>query len=385
MMQQRERLYQLDRPILARDAVETAAAQTAIIPPGWIGLEQCNLSPVQGQALRVPHVLLHPDVGVALLDLAPALAEGAEPAFRARLEAARFAAIFPGNLPVVHLQLEPEELGQLGTLLPAAFATLPPLNLPGGDGWVSVVRRALASRGALRDGAESAPLREATARPPMLSREVAAQRAGLSLPPDLPPTTPDRLRARWPGLPIALGLAGLTAVAAAGAVIWVAPRQAETPVAERSGATPTAAAPAVAAGNVVALPPAPVPPPVLAPAVPALARAPDIAVPPPPRDRVVAAPPRAPDPPTPARAATVAATAAPAPPPATAPERPGRVMVRVAANIRTSPNNKATLIRTAPQGEVLREFSRSPDDWVEVGDSKPQGWMFGKFLVPAKP
>jgi hypothetical protein len=72
-------------------------------------------------------------------------------------------------------------------------------------------------------------------------------------------------------------------------------------------------------------------------------------------------------------------------PPAVAPDRASRLTVRAAANIRTQPNNKATIIRTAPQGEVLREFNRSADDWVEVGDTKPQGWMFGKFLVPVKP
>src|SRR4051812_35893584 len=149
MMQRRERLYHLDKPSLARDAALSAAAQTVVVPPGWIGLEQCNLSPVPGQVLQVPYVLLHPEVGVALIDVAPGEALGAEPAFRARLEAARFAAIFPGHLPVVHLQVQSEELHQLGSLLPEAFATLPPISLPSGDGWVSVVRRALA-RGPIR-------------------------------------------------------------------------------------------------------------------------------------------------------------------------------------------------------------------------------------------
>ena len=76
---------------------------------------------------------------------------------------------------------------------------------------------------------------------------------------------------------------------------------------------------------------------------------------------------------------------APATTPAATPGGSQRLTVRAAANIRSSPNNKAPILRTAPQGEVLREFSRSFDDWVEVGDTKPQGWMFGKFLVPTKP
>ncbi|TDH58676.1 SH3 domain-containing protein, partial [Dankookia rubra] len=86
----------------------------------------------------------------------------------------------------------------------------------------------------------------------------------------------------------------------------------------------------------------------------------------------------------PARALPPLPTAAAIPPPPAA-EQPARLTVRAAANIRAQPNNKATIIRTAPQGEVLREFSRSYDDWVEVGDTRPQGWMFGKYLVPVKP
>jgi hypothetical protein len=394
MMQQHERLYQLDKPILARDAAGTAA-QGPGIPPGWIRLDHCNLSPFQGQALLVPYVLLHPEIGVALIDIAPAAAAGAEAAFRDRLESARFGAIFPGQLPVVHLQLHPEELGSLGTLLPQAFATLPPLRLPGGDGWVSVVRRALASRGPLRDGpAERARDR---AMPQMLNREVAAQRAGLA--PAKAAAPAESSRVRWPALPIALGLAGLTAVAAASAVFLTGSQPAEpldaaAPPPERSGAPATersgAPAPAAVATGGAAPVAAPVVAPRLVPAAPpAPARAPDMAQLPPARDRAATTPPRAPEPtpPPPARAQPPLPTAAAIPPPpaAVAPERASRLTVRAAANIRTQPNNKATIIRTAPQGEVLREFNRSADDWVEVGDTKPQGWMFGKFLVPVKP
>jgi hypothetical protein len=60
-------------------------------------------------------------------------------------------------------------------------------------------------------------------------------------------------------------------------------------------------------------------------------------------------------------------------------------MVRAAANLRAAPENRAPVLRVVPQGEVLREFSRSRDGWVEVGDTRPQGWIFSKLLVPAKP
>lgn len=395
MMQQRERLYQLDKPILARDAAGMAAPGPDI-PPGWTRLDQCNLSAIQGEALVVPHVLLHPEIGVALIDIAPAETAGAEPAFRDRLESARFAAIFPGQLPVVHLQLQPEELESLGTLLPQAFATLPPLRLPGGDGWVSVVRRALASRGPLRD---RPPVEQAQDRamPPMLNREVAAQRAGLApaaamLPPEPQPT-------RRPSVPVVLALSGVAAVTAAMLAFWSGSQPASPPerssatLAERSGApsqersgTSAAAPAAVVAGGA-----APILAPSLVPAAPPTSvRGPDAGPVPAARERLATTAPRPAEPAIPAppvRALPPSANSAALPPPpaSLAPERGARLTVRAAANIRTQPNNKATIIRTAPQGEVLREFSRSADDWVEVGDTRPQGWMFGKYLVPVKP
>ena len=87
------------------------------------------------------------------------------------------------------------------------------------------------------------------------------------------------------------------------------------------------------------------------------------------------------------------ATALPLPPaappapaePAAPPEDGPRVVVRTAANLRATPHNGATVLRTVPQGEVLREFGRSRDGWVEVGDTKPQGWIYSKLLAPAKP
>lgn len=379
MMQQREGIYQLDKPILARDASGTATAQGPEMPPGWIRLDQCNLSAIQGQTLVVQHVLLHPEIGVALIDIAPAEAPGAEAAFRDRLESARFAAIFPGQLPVVHLQLEPEVLGSLETLLPEAFAALPPLRLPGGDGWVSVVRRALASRGPLRDAA-AAPAR-GPGLPQMLNREVAAQRAGLTSPPQvaLPPEAPPH---RWPSLPVLLALAGLTAVAAAAAAFWTSsgpadPRLAATPPSPSSGAA------APERSGAPAAPPGPLATggggPVVAPSLVPAARVPEPTTLPPGRERA-AAPARPAEPVPPASAGAIL------PPPAIpGVERMPRLTVRTAANIRSGPNNRAQIIRTAPRGEVLREFSRNAEDWVEVGDTRPQGWMFGKYLVTAKP
>jgi Bacterial SH3 domain len=60
-------------------------------------------------------------------------------------------------------------------------------------------------------------------------------------------------------------------------------------------------------------------------------------------------------------------------------------MVKSAANLRSSPDNKGSILRTIPQGEVLREFSRAFGGWVEVGDTRPQGWIHSKLLSDAKP
>ncbi|MCB4820909.1 SH3 domain-containing protein [Roseicella aerolata] len=399
----------MDRPILAQEAAAPMPAPPSIVPPGWIGLERCNLSPALGQVLEVPHVLLHPEVGVALIDIAPGQTKEAEAAFRARLETARFAAIFPGYLPVIHLQVPPSALDQLAPLLTAAFADLPPVSLPGGDGWVSVVRRALAPRMSGRAApSPAAPTPDRRAPPIMLNREVAAQRAGLAPSPETEvPPLPDEARSRLRPVPVVVGLAALAATLAAAAMFWSGPRSTEPPVTvaampERSGDAQPTAAPLAGGG---APSPAPLVPRNPAPglgstAAPAPLRAPDASPPPvaatpaPPRDRVAtsprlpeAAPPAppppqeraAPPPPTPA----VAILPPPAPPPAA--DRVPRVMVRAAANLRAAPENRAPVLRIAPQGEVLREFSRSRDGWVEVGDTRPQGWIFSKLLVPAKP
>lgn len=108
---------------------------------GWLILRNCRLGCPQGRGL--PSALIHPAVGVALLDILPSESPGAIEAFRARLAAARFPAIFPGYLPVVHLRLAPRQLEELRTRLDRAFAAQPPLSLPGGDAWITAVARAL--------------------------------------------------------------------------------------------------------------------------------------------------------------------------------------------------------------------------------------------------
>ncbi len=103
------------------------AVATPAYSGDWLALRGCRLS-----GHRIPLVLLHPWIGVAIVGGPP---DG--PAlFRQRLDRARFFSIFSGELPIVRLGSEDEPPEP-------AFAGLPPLSLPGEDAWILAARRAL--------------------------------------------------------------------------------------------------------------------------------------------------------------------------------------------------------------------------------------------------
>ena len=104
-------------------------------------LRDCRLRPSDRGSS--PTILLHPARGVAVLDILPFETPDALDAVRGRLDAARFPAIFAGDLPVVHLRLTARQVPFLPSLLDDAFAGQPALRLPGGDAWVGVATRAL--------------------------------------------------------------------------------------------------------------------------------------------------------------------------------------------------------------------------------------------------
>lgn len=123
------------------------------LPPGWVILPGTMLAaacPAERPQER-RFALLHSAFGVAILDVLPSraapvtTAEAAATTARllARLEAAGFANIFPGYLPVLHLGLPETELPRLPQLLEPAFAALPALRLPPGEAWTGAVQRAL--------------------------------------------------------------------------------------------------------------------------------------------------------------------------------------------------------------------------------------------------
>jgi len=55
------------------------------------------------------------------------------------------------------------------------------------------------------------------------------------------------------------------------------------------------------------------------------------------------------------------------------------VTLKQTANIRSAPNNMASIVRTAPQGTVLK-LSAKTAGWLQVGDNEPWGWVFAGLV-----
>jgi hypothetical protein len=334
---------------------------------------------------------------VVLIDISPASNPEAEAILRRRLEAARFESIFPGFLPILHLRLDRADLPSTEAILRDAFAALPPLSVPGGDGWVSVVRRALLPRDPSRAAAHpdslpaGSPAAEHAPRFPrraggaasrgthtesdMLHREVAA-RAAVPLP--LPDAPEPAARPAHP-LPwiIMSGVGGLIAVLALfGLLNTGADTPRNTADEARAPAAPAVAAQAPASAP-AASPVSPAPAPAPAPSSSAsLQKPPPAALPSAPAP--AAAPPLAAAAPPPPAASSAGASAAPAPaqrPAATAADRLPRITVRQPANLRTGPDSQANVVRVVPRGETLRVHGRAANGWVHVGDAEPRGWL----------
>ena len=396
-MRQQPNFYRLDRSGSGggfgrgEQRPDGASSTMVPLPPGWLCLQDCNVSGQLNQPVIVPFVLMHPDVGVALIDMAPAHNPEAEQILRRRLDAARFESIFPGFLPILHLRLDRADLPATEAILRDAFSAMPPLSLPGGDGWISVVRRALlprdpgraaahpsfsgehARRPSPRDAAPAAaapPAQGTDTDPDMLHREAAVARAA---PPPSFETESPVPAARPPGvLPwiIMSSVGGLIAMLALFSLVELGPSD---------GPVTSEDAPAVAA-----------PPPVAAaPTPPARTPVPDPAASspkPPPASATTASPAQPPAQPSPPAASSATSTGAsalpapaqrPAPPPPepTAADRSPRVTVRLPANLRASPDGQSNIIRVVPRGETLRVHGRTGNGWVQVGDAEPRGWL----------
>ncbi|MBX6375857.1 MAG: hypothetical protein IRZ13_16700, partial [Acetobacteraceae bacterium] len=142
------------RPDHARGgAIDVLLARTlGAMRPGWVVLQDCTLDGDDAvPPARLGRVLIHPDVGIALLDLMPGPAvPRAGERLRAMFDAVGFVGMFGGYPPVVHVRGPPRELPALGRLLDRAFAAQPGLALTGGAAWVETVQRVLGAGSALQ-------------------------------------------------------------------------------------------------------------------------------------------------------------------------------------------------------------------------------------------
>ncbi|WP_043359207.1 SH3 domain-containing protein [Belnapia sp. F-4-1] len=320
------------------------------LPEGWISLSDCLLEPrpvegVPASTILVPMALLHPEFGVALLGVPGAVAEAAAAAFRQRLEDARFPAIFPGHLPVVTLAMLPGEQLNLRRRLAAAFAAVPPLELAGGDGWITLVSRLLQTRPLVRPPSPG-PRRQRPAPQRQAAAAAQLQEQASFASPNLP----------WRNFAPMLGLAG------GGLLIGLLLGLNHTPSAPPQSGAEAPARPVSSASP----PPAPR----------AEAPAPQ---PPPQRQASLPPPPVAPAPaPTPAPAPAIVQPPADLAPGSTSLPR---VLVRSAANLRAGPDSSAPILRTAARGEAFRVHGEARGGWIQVGGTSPEGWIHSSLLT----
>jgi hypothetical protein len=135
--------------------------------PGWVVFRDCLLADDgRGARARVRYALLHPKIGIALLDVPPgATTPGAPDRMRRSLDAAGFRLAFGDYPPIVYLCVPSRALSAIASPLAREFGSLPPLALPGGEAWVAAAQRALAAveepyriPGQIADGGRSGPI-----------------------------------------------------------------------------------------------------------------------------------------------------------------------------------------------------------------------------------
>ncbi|HKW53757.1 MAG TPA: hypothetical protein VJO12_08705, partial [Stellaceae bacterium] len=118
------------------EALASLAGTLAALPDPWTLLRHRRIGGDEAEQIEV--VLVHPEIGVALIDEAPR-----DPAPRARrlrdyLDGQRFGEFFPGELPIVTLSVAADDFEMLGERLAAAFEAAPRLSVADAD-WADAV------------------------------------------------------------------------------------------------------------------------------------------------------------------------------------------------------------------------------------------------------
>lgn len=114
--------------------------------PGWIALRGCTLDADDAPA-RVRYALLHPQVGIALLDVVPGQTTPHAPdLLRRKLEAGTFHAEFGCIPPILYFCIPLRGLPDVGHLLEPEFNRQPASALPRGGAWVTAAQAALSAQ-----------------------------------------------------------------------------------------------------------------------------------------------------------------------------------------------------------------------------------------------
>src|SRR5229473_645263 len=130
-------IFPLNIDDLSPDGERVSLAGTlAALHDPWTLLRHRRIGAEEAEPVEV--VLVHPEIGVALVDQAPR-----DPALSARrlrehLDQQRFGEFFPGDLPIVALSVADDEFEAIGERLAAAFEAAPRLSVTDAD-WADAV------------------------------------------------------------------------------------------------------------------------------------------------------------------------------------------------------------------------------------------------------
>ena len=115
--------------------------------PGWIALRGCVLDTGDAAPAPVRYALLHPQVGIALLDVVPGRTTPHAPDhLRRALDAVAFHTEFGCTPPILYFCIPVQVLPDVGYLLEHEFSRQPPSPLPHGDAWVATVQAILSAQ-----------------------------------------------------------------------------------------------------------------------------------------------------------------------------------------------------------------------------------------------
>src|SRR6185437_7881267 len=109
-------IFPLNVDDLSADEARASLAGTlAALPDPWTLLRQRRIGGDQAEPIEV--VLVHPEIGVALVDEAPRDPAPAARRLRDYLDGQRFGEFFAGDLPIVTLSVAAEDFDTVGEQL----------------------------------------------------------------------------------------------------------------------------------------------------------------------------------------------------------------------------------------------------------------------------